>query len=442
MKRFWLVLLTLGLFAAFSTQAMAVDVKVSGEFYAAGMYLDRTSLQKNVNPSTAFYFQRLRVRTDFVVSPGLTLVTRFDAMERAWGAARTAPGFGGAPYRDSAGTQAENENIAIDWAYINYQSPIGIFDVGYMNDGATGTIFGNNYQPKGRIKYSKSFGPATLNLAYTKDAENSVPYGGNADADDDKYGIEGVYKWKTGKAGMNVNYYNQKQNRPFASNKITYFLVTPYAMAKIGPVDLQAEINYAIGDQKYEDGVTVAGHDKINLQGLSAYLDATANFNMFYLGGSLAYVSGNDPYTTDKNEGFGVNGGREWNPCLILFNNDVDQWAGSPAGYNGTATSNAGRMTNAYFYQLRGGVRPVESLDIVMTVSYAHADKTLAGATWEGRDYGYEVDVAGTYKITNNLSYMLGAGYLFTGKWFKGTTAVNHDVDNDYLVINKLTLTF
>jgi len=163
---------------------------------------------------------------------------------------------------------------------------------------------------------------------------------------------------------------------------------------------------------------------------------------MFYLGGSLAYVSGNDPYTTDKNEGFGVNGGREWNPCLILFNNDVDQWAGSPAGYNGTATSNAGRMTNAYFYQLRGGVRPVESLDIVMTVSYAHADKTLAGATWEGRDYGYEVDVAGTYKITNNLSYMLGAGYLFTGKWFKGTTAVNHDVDNDYLVINKLTLTF
>jgi len=222
-------------------------------------------------------------------------------------------------------------------------------------------------------------------------------------------------------------------------------------MAKIGPVDLQAEINYAIGDQKYEDGVTVAGHDKINLQGLSAYVDATANFNMFYVGGTVAYVSGNDPSTTDKNEGWGVNGGREWNPCLILFNNDVDQWAGSPAGYDNTITSgtlapaaNQGQMTNAYFYQLRGGVRPVESLDIVMTVSYAHADKTLRTnqPTWEGRDYGYEVDIAGTYKITNNLSYMLGAGYLFTGKWFKGTTAVNHDVDNDYLVINKLTLTF
>ena len=44
MKRFWLVLLSLGLIAAFSTTVFAVDVKFSGEYYAAGMYLDRTSL--------------------------------------------------------------------------------------------------------------------------------------------------------------------------------------------------------------------------------------------------------------------------------------------------------------------------------------------------------------------------------------------------------------
>ncbi len=46
MKRFWLVLLSLGLIAAFSTQAMAVDVKFSGEYYAAGMYLDKTTFKK------------------------------------------------------------------------------------------------------------------------------------------------------------------------------------------------------------------------------------------------------------------------------------------------------------------------------------------------------------------------------------------------------------
>jgi hypothetical protein len=52
------------------------------------------------------------------------------------------------------------------------------------------------------------------------------------------------------------------------------------------------------------------------------------------------------------------------------------------------------------------------------------------------------VDVTGIYKITNNLSYMLGAGYLFTGKWFHGRTIANQPIDNDFLVINKLTLTF
>ena len=44
------------------------------------------------------------------------------------------------------------------------------------------------------------------------------------------------------------------RNRPAsANNKKTYFLFTPYAIAKIGPVDIQAEINYAIGNyQEYD----------------------------------------------------------------------------------------------------------------------------------------------------------------------------------------------
>ena len=45
MKRFWLVLLSLGLVAAFSTQALAVDVKFSGEYFAAGMYQDRVGVR-------------------------------------------------------------------------------------------------------------------------------------------------------------------------------------------------------------------------------------------------------------------------------------------------------------------------------------------------------------------------------------------------------------
>jgi hypothetical protein len=36
---------------------------------------------------------------------------------------------------------------------------------------------------------------------------------------------------------------------------------------------------------------------------------------------------------------------------------------------------------------------------------------------------------------------MLGAGYLWTGDYYKGTNAAS-SVTNNYLLINKLTLTF
>ncbi|HRY36087.1 MAG TPA: hypothetical protein P5249_09280, partial [Smithellaceae bacterium] len=139
-----------------------------------------------------------------------------------------------------------------------------------------------------------------------------------------------------------------------------------------------------------------------------------------------------------------INGGRDWNPCLIMFNYyDRGKWIGALNGYDGTTDN--GTMANAWFFQLRGGFRPIDKIDIMASVSYARAEKTLKPAntfTWEGRDYGWEVDLVGSYKITNNLSYMLGAGYLFTGDWYSGTTATGQDVQNNLMVINKLSLTF
>ncbi|PKN17679.1 MAG: hypothetical protein CVU71_14700 [Deltaproteobacteria bacterium HGW-Deltaproteobacteria-6] len=431
-------MLSLGLVLAFSISAMALDVEFSGEFYAAGVYLDKTTVKKDTatdGPSTAFYYQRLRVRTDFTVSPGLTLVTRFDAMERAWGATRDAAGT--ALAADSAGTRAENENIALDWAYINYKSAVGVFDVGYMNDGATGTIFGNSYAPAGRIKYSYAVGPVTLNAAYTKVKEaNRTAVNTTAtttDRDNDKYSIEGVYNWKTGRAGLDIKYYNYAENRTAAQPyKRNYFLLTPYILAKIGSVALQAEFNYLNGRDKFDNGAA-----DITLDNIAGWVDATADLGKFYAGGTIAYVSGNDPGTTDKNEGGILNGGRDWSPCLIMWNYERTNWAGTLAGYDGAAQDTA--MTNSWFFQARGGVKPIDALDIMASVSYANADKKPAD--YLNNAYGYEVDLKAIYKITNNLSYMLGVGYLFTDDYYKGKSDANN-LRNDYLVINKLTLTF
>ena len=128
MKRFWLVLFSLGLALGFSTSAFAVDVKFSGSFYAAGMYLDKTNFISTYGPdaysentpkgyevvsgpSTAFYYQRLRVGTDFIVSPGLKLVTRFDAMERIWGGVRSTTAI--PPVADSQSAETRTRNITL-----------------------------------------------------------------------------------------------------------------------------------------------------------------------------------------------------------------------------------------------------------------------------------------------------------------------------------------
>ena len=435
MKRFWLFLMSLALVMAFSVSAFAVDVKFSGEYYVAGMYINKINMNDN-SQSTAFFYQRLRVGTDFIVDPSLKLVTRFDALERVWGGARSTPGTTVAA--DSYETAAENENIAIDWVYIDYVSPIGTFDAGIMNDGATGTIFGNSYNPAARIKYSYSIDPVTLNFAYTKIKDQSYSVASSTtnftDGDNDKYGIEGVYKWKDGKAGLNVNYYNYADKRPSSNYKKKYFVFTPYAIAKVGPVALQAEFNYATGKSKEYDNGTA----DVDLVNISAWVDATADFAPFYLGASVAYVSGDDPGTKDKEEGGTLNGGRDWNPCLIMFNYyDVANWVGTVSGYDSSKIS--GPMSNAWFGQLRAGVKPIPQLDVMMSLSYAKADKTPADFVSD--KYGSEVDLTGTYKITSNLSYILGVGYLFTGDYYQGKSGSN-EIDNDYLIMNKLTLTF
>jgi len=498
MKRFWLVLLSLGLVMAFSVSAFAVDVKVGAEYYAAGMYLNKTSLydgpstllaykwekaKKGDDPltgkwkrddkndvtlneagSTAFFFQRLRVGTDFIVSPSLKLVTRFDAMERIWGGARGESAASSAAGYDtlSAGTKAENQNIAFDLMYINYESPIGLFKVGYQIDSAWGTIFMDSSMPRGTVAWSYTNGPWWFYLGYKVWDDRSLsavttPAPIQTDLDRDKSALAFKYIGKDAEGGVLGGHVRDARSKTAITNT-TYLLyyLQPYAKAKFGPVSVQAEVDYFWGDYP-KDATPASLNQKMEL--LAGWVDATANFGMFYAGGTVAYVSGDDPSTTDKIEGNSlvVNGGIDWNPCLLMFNNDVTYWVGNVSA-NGANIN--GPMANAWFFQGRAGVRPTPELDVMLSVSYAMVDKKPSGFTNGG--YGTEVDLVGTYKITNNLSYMLGAGYLFAGDLFKGTGVASSivtnpndvpagvtppnsgltEIQNNFILMNKLILTF
>jgi monoamine oxidase len=76
----------------------------------------------------------------------------------------------------SAATRAENQNIGFDWAYVEYTSPIGMFDVGYMDDGGWGTIFGDSSVPRGIISWAAEKGPWTAFFQILKLNDNSKSF--------------------------------------------------------------------------------------------------------------------------------------------------------------------------------------------------------------------------------------------------------------------------
>jgi hypothetical protein len=279
--------------------------------------------------------------------------------------------------------------------------------------------------------------PFVFGLAIGKNTEGSYTAyntAGRADLDSNFYYFLGQFYFKGGVVGFLGKYTRSAVNRtatvPFITN---LYAGVPYVKAKIGPVAIEAEFTYLFGKIYDFEGTST----DVKVSQMEAYIDALADFGMFYVGGTAAYVSGDKPGTA-KQEGGTLNGGADWNPCLIMWNWDRAFWAGTLIGYE-TVNSNDGVMDNAWFGQLRAGVRPIAALDIQGSVAYAKADKLPTGIL--DKEYGIEVDVTATYKITNNLSYMLGVGYLFTGDYYQGGSAAN-TIDDNFLVINKLTLTF
>ncbi len=453
MKRFWLFWLSMVLVGCFSVSAFAMDVKFKGEYYAAGMYLDKTDVKDSSDgndPSTAFFYQRFRLGTDFVVSPALKLVTRVDIMERAWEPDSTSYY---ATTSDGKSYNGDAQNVDWDIAYIDFTSPIGLFQVGYMPDYVWGTVWGNRASgpTTGQIKYIVPVGPVKMVFAYAKEEENdyfvnhtSASY---EDRDFDSYRVGPIFEFKndktSGEAGVLFVYNSVRQYRGLALTETTapfkqnMYVLQPYFKAKFGPVAMQGEINYAMGERDFETDLV----EDQDINSLTAWLDADAKFGMFSVGGSLAYVQGDDD---PKEINDALTGGRDWDPCLIMYNNTpMNSWVGKIKGYNAATADNAwlgtvnGEMNNVIFGQVRASVTPVPQFTGAMSLSYAQADEDFGGDS----DKGFEVDLTGTYKITDNLSYMLGFGYLKTGDYYKAGIEDNK-IEDDYLVINKLTITF
>ncbi len=439
MRKFWVILLTMGLIMAFAVPASAVDVKFSGQYYVVGYSAENWSASdKDDIPTRNLYATRTRIQTVFQVAEGLSLTTRIDALEKRWGERSWTGSTYDSTSRPSTGGSGalEQENIEFDRAYVTFKTAIGRFDVGYQEIENFGTVFGNTNASGAKIKYTGVFGPASVLAFLEKNDERALRNATEADADRDTYGVAGIYKWTGGTAGLEIRYARDATNSA-AGYTETLWLFIPYVQAKVGPVYVEGEASYTYGKRDYD---TVSD---IDIRGWAAYLKAQFDLAPAYVGLMGAYVSGDDASSADEIEASRMTGGIGYEPTLIIWNYTAYTWLRS-VGSGGNFTPGAGSyysrdMTNAWFGQIFVGIKPVPKLDIMASYTYAKMDEKPLN--WVDDELGHEVDVTATYKIYDNLSYMIGFGYLWAGDAFKGTSDAN-PVDNTYLIMHKLTLTF
>jgi hypothetical protein len=504
MKKLLVVLLSLGLLVAFGATASAVDVKFSGSYYVVGLYENNPTLS-NMGYSNAFFYQRIRIQPVFQIAEGLSFTARMDAMEKQWGQTdykgnSTYMGLSTpddlTATRGNSITKVPKRGIqeSFEWerGWVSFATKFGRFDVGYQNVDDWGTDFGDYSNSRPKISFTTQVGPMILGVAYEKVFESTtaapgilaaasgantyladgtkvyatapatLAFTGLVDADKDTYALYGIYKFKGGEAGLLYKYYVYA-NFKAVGIKQQFSQISPYVKATIGPVFVESEMTYWFGKYaqfELPNSVFPAGTPDIDLQAWSFYIKGRMNVGAAYFGALYAYASGDDLSDKTKVKTAPSGGGTNFAPALILGNDALATWTGGNSAaaspwnktsvlcnthYNVVTSS----KYNTIFYNVFGGFNVTPQLNIEAALTYATVDKKALQMAWStgvvteavSDKLGTEFDIKATYKIYDNLSYMVGMGYLWTGDYFKGSSSTTQ-IDNNYLLINQLTLSF
>jgi hypothetical protein len=383
--------------------------------------------------------------------------------------------------RATSGVGTASQNINFSRAYIDATTGIGQFLVGFQNFTAWGNnwITNNNTYPG--IKYVGKVGAFTGILAY----ENRQEYandlyqdggiiGRGMDTSKDVFDAGALYDFKQGQVGFLWQYARNPGNK-FSATPAGGFLTNlnvllPTAKLKFGGFDLMLDGMYVFGNlRKYEDQTlaTAAGLKDIDATQWAGQVHARFTFKPVTVGGKFLYASGDDMQDAGKVTGSlvqALNGNYSKNETLIMWNSDYIAAMGPLFGNTTKAMANPRTgltyfngyfMDNAWFYQVYADVTPMAKMNIHAALSYATADKkpknivgnvgdTINGVKvteFVSDKYGTEFDLTLSYKIFDNLEYMVGGGYLWVGDYFKGYDT-NAKTKDNYLLTHKLTLTF
>jgi hypothetical protein len=464
MKKFWIVMLAMGLFMAFTMPAFAalggVDVQFSGDYRVRGWYDDNIGSygdfsKDSVNKGQAFYDNRLRVETTFKIAEGLKLVTRFNALENKWGQKLNYSGDTAIPANNN------NDNISFERAYVSLTTGLGALNVGYQDWQRFGTQFADSDLTFPGIKYINTFGPLTIIAGMEKISEsqtrnvgswwgstngNQAYNSGYVDVDTDVYDLGFIYMFKGGDAGVLYQYYHVNEFSQAATQsslpfRMTIHLFDGYGKYKIGPFYVEAEGFMATGT--YYDFGNNSNYHNVSLEAYGLYINAEVDLKPAYAGVKYAYVTGDDYNDPNKASGtvmslLGL--GQDHDFALMIGNYEYFNQITTGAGWTTPSDTIAfGGMDNINAWQIYVGVKPTSKMDVRVAVTDAYMQRIQDGVL--SNHIGTEVDLRASYKIFDNLTYSVGAAYFITGDFFKGYSP-SQEVTNDYLLMHQLLLSF
>jgi len=457
----------LGLIVGVATSASALELKVNGIYTVDGFYMDKSAgaasyngggghgLQLAGNPgdqtnSDAWLQHMLNIEAVMVVNDKVSMQSRVRLID--WGTV----------WGSQDDTNVNNgHSMSVEKLWLNYHSPLGIWEIGRHDAGAWGLSFVDQDAGGDRIiwKSGKLFGNQfSTYVCYEKFVEGEAysSQTNNMDSDSIDTGASLKGGWGAVTLGYGIRGDNTKNSADtsastiwslnpgtglitstvtpaFYSFKTTTQRVRGVGQFKLGSnMGIDTEFDYKFGTKDFNN--TKKTDQDINQLAYMVDFHAT----MADLTGHAMYfhTSGDDNANDTYLKSYGSTGW-DFEPLYILtgaFCNILNNYQGANTSVFGTAAQTAGVHTGV----LSADFTATQSLTLHGAISYATADKEMAG--WD-KNYGFEYNAGTAYKLFDNLVYAVHLGYLDTGDFFKmGKTY--KDTNAIFLASHHLTMSF
>jgi hypothetical protein len=407
MKKFMVALLAV---LMLSSAAYAASIEVDGSYYVRGRYFMNPSQVVDADPDTAGtqdpdpysnYDHELDLWGQINVSDATFVRFRFEIADENW------PGDGS----DYTDPDQRDDNLLLERVWGGHTFTNGTkLEFGKMTGGTWATSFHEAAEARYRLKLTQPLPIGTLLAIIEKKAENGSDLEDSEKNDSDAYYVGFVTKAGPVNILPLIGYVNDGSADLSDDSYNNTTLAQLGLNGMFGIVGFESEFDYET--KSYDEGTSPGGEDSFSLFG--AYVDVYAKLDALKPGVFFAYGS------VDKDAGVAFN-----------FGDDFDGHGAEMIG-NETVFGGTDAIGGATYFGAYCNFAASDALSFFGQVGYAkgNSDSTIED------DTALDVSARGSYKITDALTYTIGAGYVSVDR------DAGDDPDPGYKLYHKMAIAF